>query len=244
MRRRIVCAYVFPLIVSGLLILLGAGKITAMENPALDQEQLNKAIGVHIEKNMPWPSGTMRYEILTSLPEFVLPKSKISWRVDIKGNEYLGDTYFILKLYHKGVLLREETIKVRIEVLHESVVSVRNLGRDSIIGANDVAVQRKWVRSMPLNSISGKDEVVGKLLCVSIRPNAEITRSMLKEVTAVKRGKMVQIVLDSGAISISTVGLSEEDGAEGAFVRVRNVSSNKIIYARVVGESKVKVDFK
>ena len=54
---------------------------------------------------------------------------------------------------------------------------------------------------------------------------------------------MVQVILESGAINITTMGLSEEDGAEGSFVRVRNVSSNKIIYARVIGDSRVKVDF-
>ena len=211
----------------------------------IDQEKLNKAIGLHIEKNMPWAKGSMRFEILSSLPQIAMPAGKISWKVDIRGNEdYLGETYFVLKLYNNGVLFREESIRVRIEVLREFVVSIKNLGRDSIIGANDVSLQKKWVRSIPLNSISNMDEVVGKLLCVSVRPNTEISRNMLKEVTAVKRGKMVQIVLDSGAINITTMGLSEEDGAEGSFVKVRNISSNKIIYARVVGESKVKVDFK
>ncbi|MCG6537203.1 MAG: flagellar basal body P-ring formation chaperone FlgA, partial [Syntrophales bacterium LBB04] len=154
------------------------------------------------------------------------------------------DSYFALKLYNNGVLFREESIRVRIEVFREFVVSIKNLGRDSIIGVNDVTLQKKWVRSIPLNSISNMDEVVGKLLCVSIRPNTEISRNMLKEVTAVKRGKMVQIVLDSGAINITTTGLSEEDGAEGSFVKVRNITSNKIFYARVIGESRVRVDFK
>ena len=230
--------------ICGLIICLGAGNLFASENPVIDQEKLNKAIGLHIEKNMPWPQGTMRFEILSSLPEIALPSGHVSWKVDIKGNDnYLGDTYFAVKLYNKGIMFKEESIRVRIEILHEFVVSVKNLGRDSIIGAHDVSVQKKWVRSIPLNSVSGVDEVVGKLLLVSIRPNTELSRNMFKEVTAVKRGKMVQIVLDSGAINITTMGLSEEDGAEGSFVKVRNITSNKTIYARVVGESKVKVDF-
>ena len=39
---------------------------------------------------------------------------------------------------------------------------------------------------------------------------------MVKEVMAVKRGKLVQIFLDSGVMKITTTGLSEEDGAEGS----------------------------
>jgi flagella basal body P-ring formation protein FlgA len=244
MLKRIAGKFIFSFIMCGLLICLGAGNTLASEK-GIDQEKLNKAIGSYIEKNMSWPAGTMRFEVLSNPPEIAMPAGKISWKVEIKGNDnYLGDNYFVLKLYNKGILFKEESIRVRIEILQEFVVSVKNLGRDSVISANDVSLQKKWVRSIPLNAISNMDEVVGKLLCVSIRPNTEISRNMLKEVTAVKRGKMVQIVLDSGAINITTMGLSEEDGAEGSFVKVRNISSNKIIYARVVGEAKVKVDFK
>lgn len=233
------------LVLCGFLLCLVAGNAYAVEKPLIDQEMINKAIQVHIEKNMPWPAGFMRFEILSSLPEITIPLGKFHWKVDNKGNDdYLGDTYFVLKLYNNGVLFREESIKVRIEVLREYVVSVKSMGRDTIIGAGDVALQKKWVRSIPLNTISNLNEVVGKTLCMTIRPNAEILRNMIKEVTAVKRGKAVQIVLDSGAMNISTMGLSEEDGAEGSFVKVRNISSNKIIYAKVVGESKVRVDFK
>ena len=231
-------------IISGMLMCLWTGNTLASEK-VIDQEKLNKAIGLNIENNMPWAQGSTRFEVLSPLPEIALPAGKISWKVQIKGNDnYLGNVYFVLKLYNKGVLFKEESIRVRIEVLREFVVSVKNLGRDSIIGADDVSLQKKWVRSIPFNSISNMDDVVGKLLCVSVCQNTEISRNMLKEITAVKRNKMVQIVLESGAINITTMGMAEEDGAEGSFVKVRNISSNKIIYARVVGESKVKVDFK
>lgn len=245
MRRKIAGKIMFFSIISVLLMCLGTRNSVAVESLVIQQEKLNKAIGLNIEKNMPWPAGSMRFEILSPVPQIALPAGKVVWKVDVKGNEdYLGDSYFVLKLYNNGVLFKEESIKVRIEVLREYIVSVKNLSRDCIIGADDISLQKRWVRSIPLNSISNMDEVVGKLLCVSIRPNTEISRNMLKEVAAVKRGKMVQIVLNSGAINITTIGLSEEDGAEGSFVKVRNISSNKIIYARVVGESKVRVDFK
>jgi flagella basal body P-ring formation protein FlgA len=232
-------------IICGLLVCSGAGNLWAREKSLIDQEQLNKAIGLNIEKNMPWAKESMRFEVLSPLPQITMPSGKVSWKVDIRESDnYLGEIYFVLKLYNKGFLFKEEPIKVRIEILQEFVVSVKNLGRDSIIGANDVSVQKKWVRAIPLNSISNMNEAVGKLLCSSVRPNTEILRNMLKEAPAVKRNKIVQIVLESGAINIMTMGMAEEDGAEGSFVKVRNISSNKTIYARVVGEAKVKVDFK
>jgi len=242
MSKRAVGQVIIISVIAGLLIFGGAAKAAAEK--VIDQEKLNRAVGLHIEKNMPWVKGSMRFEILTALPQLAIPEGKVTWKVESRGNEdYLGETNFVLKLYNNGVLFREETVRARIEVLREFVVSTKNMGRNHVVAAEDVSLQKRWVRSIPLNSISDMNDVIGKSLCLAVRPNTEITGNMLKAVNAVTRGRIVQVVLDSGAINITTMGMAEEDGVEGSFVRVRNISSNKIIYARVVGESKVKVDF-
>ena len=242
MSKRAVGQVIIFSVLAGLLIFGGAAKAAAEK--VIDQDKLNRAVGLNIEKNMPWMKGSMRFEILSALPQLAMPEGKVTWKVESRGNEdYLGETNFVLKLYNNGVLFREEPIRARIEVLREFVISTKNMGRNHVVAAEDISLQKRWVRSIPLNSISDMNDVVGKSLCLSVRPNTEITGNMLKAVNAVTRGRIVQVVLDSGAINITTMGMAEEDGVEGSFVRVRNISSNKIIYARVVGESKVKVDF-
>lgn len=242
MSKRAVGQVIIFSVIAGLLIFGGAAK--AVVEPVIDQEKLNRAVGLHIEKNMPWMKGSVRFEILSALPQLAMPEGKVTWKVESRGNEdYLGETNFVLKLYNNGVLFREEPIRARIEVLREFVISTKNMGRNHVVAAEDISLQKRWVRSIPLNSISHMNDVIGKSMCLAVRPNTEITGNMLKAVNAVTRGRIVQVVLDSGAINITTMGMAEEDGVEGSFVRVRNISSNKIIYARVVGESKVKVDF-
>ena len=242
MSKRAVGQVIIFSVIAGLLIFGGSAK--AAVEPVIDQEKLNRAVGLHIEKNMPWMKGSIRFEILSALPQLAMPEGKVTWKVESRGNEdYLGETNFVLKLYNNGVLFREEPVRARIEVLREFVVSAKNMGRSHVVAAEDISLQKRWVRSIPLNSISDMNDVIGKSLCLAVRPNTEITGNMLKAVNAVTRGRIVQVILDSGAINITTMGMAEEDGVEGSFVRVRNISSNKIIYARVVGESKVKVDF-
>jgi flagella basal body P-ring formation protein FlgA len=227
-------------------LLVGWGKSIAFcsQKSDLDQEKLAQVIKEHVEKNMPWPAGSVRIELISSLPEIAEVKGRLSFKVESRSKEdYLGDTSFTVRIFQNGVFFKEEAARVRIEILREFVVSANNLARDIIITENDISLQKKWVRSIPANAISTLPEAIGKSLCVNIRPNTEITRNMLKEVMPVKRGKMVNIILDNGVMSITTMGLSEEDGAEGAVIKVRNVSSSKIIYARVIGQAKVKVDF-
>jgi len=227
-------------------LLVGWAKTNAFcgQKEILNQEILAKAITGHIEKSMPWPADSARIELLSKLSAIVSDKDGLSFKVTSRPREeYLGDTSFTVRIFQNDVLLKEETVRVRIEILREFVVSTNNLGRDALVTTNDISVQKKWVRTIPINAISDMEEASGKIMCVSIRPNTEITRNMLKELMPVKKGKVVHIVLDNGVMKIMAMGLSEEDGAEGTIVKVRNISSSKIFYARVIGQSKVKVDF-
>ena len=227
-----------------LFICWGKSNAFCSQKEILNQEILAKAVTEHIQKNMPWHADTVRIEFLSQLSAIAADKVGLSFKVSSRSREeYLGDTSFAVRIFQNDVFFKEETVRVRIEVLREFVVSANNLGRDTLITTNDISLQKKWVRTIPINAISALEDAAGKIMCVSIRPNTEITRNMLKELMPVKKGKMVHIILDSGVMKIVAVGLSEEDGAEGSIVKVRNIASSKIIYARVIGQSKVKVDF-
>jgi len=150
---------------------------------------------------------------------------KITSTIESRSREeYIGDTSFSIRIFANGIFLKEESVRVRIEVLHDFVVSQNSISRDSILSADDITVQKKWVRSIPMNTISSLDEALGKTITMSIRPNTQIVRSMLKEVMPVKKGKMVQVILDNGAMKMMMNGIAEEDGAEDSLVKVRNLS--------------------
>lgn len=198
----------------------------------------------HIDQNMLHATENVRIEFLSRLPEMGNLSGRITYSIESRtSEEYIGDTSFNVRIFANGIFLKEETVRVRIEVLREFVVSLNSLERNKILSSDDVAVQKKWVKRIPMNAVSSLDEVIGKTIIVGIRPNAQITRNMLKEVMPVKKGKMVQVILDNGIMKIIMSGVAEEDGAEDAMVKVRNLNSNKIIYARVIGQSKVQVDF-
>ncbi|HNQ02925.1 MAG TPA: flagellar basal body P-ring formation chaperone FlgA, partial [Syntrophales bacterium] len=86
-------------------------------------------------------------------------------------------------------------------------------------------------------------EAVGKKATAGLNAGTEITRQMLRSAPVVKKGEVVRIVLESGPMTISAVGLCQEDGGRGDLIRVQNVSSKKIIFARVMGTALVRVDF-
>lgn len=209
-----------------------------------DGDQLAQSIRQHVENNMSWPVEDMRMEFLSKLPSLDHLTGKMVFRITPKpGDAYIGDTSFSVRILNGGTLVREETVRVRIEVMKDFVVSAKSLAKGSVLTADDVTIQRQWVRRLPANTLSSIDEALGRVMMHSVRPNIQMTYRMIAEVMPVKKGKMVSVILDNGLMQMVMKGIAEEDGAEDALIRVRNVSSNKVIYARVIGPASVRVDF-
>jgi len=198
----------------------------------------------HIETNMPWQQGCIRIEFLGRISDLRIQGEKISSKVRSRQDEpYIGDSNFTLGIYDDGTLLREESMHVRMEVAMDVVVSTKFLPRDSEIDSDSVKLVRKWFNQMSAHTVTQIEDVVGKHLYSDVRQNTEIKRNMLKSIKTIKRGKMVKIVLESGPMTIMTFGLCEEDGNRGDFIKVRNTSSNKTFYARIVDDSSVRIEF-
>jgi flagella basal body P-ring formation protein FlgA len=59
----------------------------------------------------------------------------------------------------------------------------------------------------------------------------------------VRRGKIVDIVVNEGSLSISMKGIALSDGGAGELIAVRNIDSKKDFQAQVVGDNTVQVKF-
>jgi flagella basal body P-ring formation protein FlgA len=216
-----------------------AGQVASIKG-----KELKALVKKYIETNMPWKEENLRIEFLSRITDPPVQGEKISCQVKSRQDEaYIGDSVFTVGIYDDGTLIREESVRVRMEVAMDIVVSAKFLPRDTEINADDVKLVRRWFNQSPANIVTQMEDVVGKQAYSDIRQNMEIKRNMLKTVKTIKRGKMVKIVLENGPMMIVTFGLSEEDGSRGDFIKVRNISSNKIVYAKVIDDSSVSVDF-
>ena len=226
------------------LILFAAGSAPFCEASAIGETTIKEAVKKHIEDNATWPKDRIRVEFLGPVPEVAIPAGAANLQVRSRaGEHYIGRTSFVVRFCKGDTFVREETIRVRIEVLTDVVASTHGIPRDHVIGPDDVTVTSKWMDTATTGVLTDAGEVVGKKAAVRLNAGTEITRQMLRSVPVVKKGEVVRIVLESGPMMISTVGLCQEDGGRGDLVRVQNLSSKKIIFARVMAQSLVKVEF-
>jgi flagella basal body P-ring formation protein FlgA len=204
---------------------------------------VQKAVRQYVEANSSWPTAVIRVDFLSEEPEIPKHKTHITLRVESAGQyDLIGDTAFTVSFFDGATLVRTDTIRTRIEVYREVVVAAKTLPSGAIISADDLRVTKKWLRRINPQTLSIAEEAIGKKLTTQVRSGMEISAHMLKAVALVKKGKPVKIIFNTDMMQIVTVGIPEEDGSNGAIIKVRNISSNKIIYGRVVSDSAVELN--
>ncbi len=185
----------------------------------------------------------MRVTFPSGITEIVSPSKNYKIEVrENKNDEYIGDRLYNVKVWHKNQYVKQIFVPTTIEVCKDIVLSTKSMKRDTNISAQDLLVAEKWFSRVPRDIITDPENILGKRLLRSINAQTPFTPSMLSNPIMFKKGKVVKIVCDNDSLNISTLGLAEEEGIYGAMVKVKNISSNKIIQGRVIGDSVVKVE--
>jgi len=233
------------IISSVILMLFMSNYLYASPVTEVSKNAIKSIIVNYINENMPWPKGTVRTEFFSQISDVGLSAKDITYRVvSIRDEDFIGYSNFTIRFYDKEVFLKEKTVRVRLEVLRDMVVSTGYLAKGTNISKDDVKLVKKWFDRISPRVVTDINDVLGKRLRTSIKqPNTIITRNMLREPVMVKRGKLVRIVLEKGPLKVTTMGLSKQNGACGDIIKVKNISSKNVIYARVMGDSLVQVEF-
>lgn len=225
------------------MILLAAVAFLLMPACAGASNPVHEAVRNYIEANMSWPKESVRMEFITAEPDISALGKPLTFSIEPAGYaDFIGDAAFIVRISTRGRQLRTETVRARIEVLRDVLVAARMIRGGAVVADQDVRVMQQWVRRSMPDALYSPDEAIGKRIVMQIRPGTVIAGSMLREAPLVRKGKLVRVIYDNGAMRITTFGMPEEDGAAGNIIRIRNVTSNKIIYARVLGDSLVAVE--
>ena len=93
------------------------------------------------------------------------------------------------------------------------------------------------------NCVLSDARLNGYQVASSLKPGTVLKWSHLSKVTLVRKGQVVNVFASGKGIFVEMKGQAMEDGVEGSFVRIRNISSNREFQAKVLNENSVKVYF-
>lgn len=210
----------------------------------IPQEKIEEVVRDYIIQNMPWERTQARITGVEVKEAVCLPKGRISYEVlPPEGTEYQGTVLLPITFSVDGSPARKVWAQAYVEVLTDMVITTKPLGRQCIITEEDIRVERRDMSTVPSGAITSPEDAIGKRTRRMVSSNAALTSDLIEVPPVLKRGDLVTIIIDSDRLRVTARGEAQQRGRQGEVIRVKNLSSQKDIYGRVVDASTVMVEF-
>ncbi len=120
-------------------------------------------------------------------------------------------------------------------------VTSRFLPRGTQLTASDFLLEKHDISNRSIGYITDISAIEGKILRRPLRHNSIIPPNALAEAMLIKRGDNVTILAQNTSVKVHMKGKALKNGSKGEIIRVRNLSSKRIIEGKVLSEGVVGV---
>lgn len=209
----------------------------------IKQDQLINILAEYLASNSDkLPKGDIRFTSIRTPSEVVLPSGEITWRITPSRPTLADSTSFSIFFKVNNKPSVNCTVRGRVEVIAPVAVMTETVRRGQIILPGQIKLVRKDLISIehPVLSLS---EAVGMQAAKTLGSGKVVEQDHLTSPPVIESGELVKIIAGRGNLRISTKGVARTAGLIGDTIRVKNLSSNKLIHARVDGPGTVSVEF-
>ena len=126
-----------------------------------------------------------------------------------------------------------------VAIIQKVVVSKENLSPGTLLSHRNIEVVDVNKNKLRGSTFTSVDEVLGARIKRRTRSGNIINDRML---CFICKGDRVTIAALSGGLSIKVYGVAEEDGVLGDTIQVRNISSDKLVFAKIASTSQVEIN--
>lgn len=208
--------------------------VTVVSAKTIDKTTIEQEVRHYIASH--YPDVTVRSLSLSrssiSVPEqpyhsVIHPRSKTNRHLYLQYRVYVGKTL-------------KETVEITaaIRSMVNRVIATHDIAKGEKIRKGDLTVVKKEDKG-GRSYVTNLSEAVGLYAKQKIRKGNALKYYNLRPEYLVKKRQNVKLLYHSGAIRIELMGIALENGKKGDEIKVRNVSSGKVLQCRVVGENRV-----
>lgn len=210
----------------------------------LDLSKLKNKVKDYLMKCVGNVQEEIEIEFYRIPKEVILPKGEVELFVGFKGAppRLAGNIYVPVRIDISGKKYKVVEIGVKIRRFSKIVVVNKDLTRNHILDKSDITLALRETTFLPSDVIKNIDLVFNKKLTQNLRKDMVLCKRWIKIPPLVKRGQRVDILVQMKNVLIKTEGLVQEEGIVGELIKVRNISSKKIVQARIAGEKIVIVE--
>lgn len=222
----------------------GAEVITVSRAGVLiSQNKVRKLLEQYLQsKKSRLPDAKIAFTKLQLPAPFVLPKGTVRTEIHPSDPDILHSRSFNLIFRVNDKPIKNVTVRGQIEATAPVATLAQDLPRGSILTSRDIIMVEKDIVSLRQPFLS-PELLLGKKLKRRLRQGETFSATMVDSPPIIKRGEVVMIVLNKGALALSAKGVAKQDGEAGETIPVRNSNTQREILCRVIGPGQVTVGF-
>lgn len=168
-----------------------------------------------------------------SLPlPFLLPTGRLSWEVIPSSPRIIGSSRFAVIIRVDGRVEKNFSVRGHTEAIMPVVVTARRLKYGEIVTADSIALAPRDISRFE-SYIDTPGLVVGSLIKRTLNEGAVVDIEAIEQPPVVQRGELVKIVISHNGLLLTANGIARTDGRKDEIIKVKNTSSNKLVYCRV-----------
>ena len=171
-----------------------------------------------------------------------LAEPQFSFEVHRASGRRLGVVGIDVDILSGGRRVRSESIAATVSWVKQVVVANRPINRGATIRANDVRMVKRRFQRLSRLGVSDPAAVVGQRARRFIPVSQAVMYADLEPVPLVKRGQMVEVRSQRGAVSIVTAAKALGEGVYGETIDLRYAGRrDRVMQGVVVGPGKVAI---
>ncbi|UTV98787.1 flagellar basal body P-ring formation protein FlgA [Marinomonas rhizomae] len=128
-------------------------------------------------------------------------------------------------------------------IMLPAIKTIIPINRGQVINKSNTDTGEVDISSLRGHIFTKKNPPYGLVASRNLRINTFITDDLTTPPNLIKKGDSVLITARSGTIIVRMNGIALQNGVKGQQIRVKNTSSERIIYAKVVTNSEVLVNY-
>lgn len=193
-----------------------------------------------VKKKLPWLKGELYVERIRIEPESVAIPKNLPYKSSFIANPKLGSNLLILE-FKKEDFYEKVKIWGYVEAMVPVMVLKRPVLNRAILSEEDITTELKPLSRLPQDVILDKNLALGKQVRMSLKAGTILRYSHMERPVIIKRNQMVYIVVRGKNFVVKARGLALQDGREGAEIKVKNISSKKVLWGKVISSEEVEV---
>jgi flagella basal body P-ring formation protein FlgA len=216
--------------------------VDRQQQVVIKPEQVEKYLEDYLDQQRrKMPQVKLRFRHLRLPKAFSVPAGRLTCEITPSNPRVLSSSRFSLIFRVDGRAVKNIAVSATLEALSEVAITTGDLRRGTMITEEHIELAERDLNRLRAPCFDST-ELLGKRLKRSLRKGDVFERSAVAFPPMIKRGEIVTITAQKGALTVTAKGLAQQNGDAGDMIRVRNISSQKDLICKVSGPVAVTVE--